>query len=95
MRSPRERVTLRVSDLRPIPCICGHDEDEHSKIEFGSMVVHHCRGNTWAYPQDAESDDEGRNVPCQCAGYQPVTKSHLADWPKHDRREFADRVKDD
>lgn len=54
-------------------CTCGHYRREHSPM-FTDLTgipasLHNaesCSGNTWAYPDDAEGGEDGREVRCQC-----------------------------
>lgn len=53
-------------------CRCGHYEREHTTTYYGKLKeleVKSCSGNTRAWPDDAETDDEGREVCCQCRGF--------------------------
>lgn len=50
-------------------CRCGHYDREHSYNADLDQTT--CSGNTWAYPDDADSDRDGREVRCQCAGFDP------------------------
>ena len=57
-------------------CDCGHYEREHERIDLAGWTGSHCTGNTWAYPDDAEGDDDGREVRCRCQGFDPVEENN-------------------
>ncbi len=52
-------------------CRCGHYRREHAVTEiFQGLNLATCSGNTRAWPDDAEGDHEGREVSCQCLGFE-------------------------
>jgi hypothetical protein len=57
-------------------CECGHYEREHEVLDTAEIVV--CHGNTWAWPDDAERQEDGREVRCGCMCFRAhaLTEPH-------------------
>lgn len=61
----------------PEQCACGHYEREHERHALAGWRtgITTCSGTTWAYPDDAECDGDGREVRCMCSGFRPAAAS--------------------
>lgn len=63
MKKPTKPSEYWLVPLRIRPCLCGHDEFDHSQILFGEPCLDcDCPGFMWAYRPDPIDPEDQRNL---------------------------------
>ena len=64
-------------------CTCGHDKGEHKPSKYTSKMIVSagtCSGSVFAYPIDADSHTQAREVYCHCTSFMQADKEQLKEW---------------